>query len=743
MPVFVPFTGAALLLLPRHMRSIGLTRRHALAVAGALALLLAQGCGESEPTVGEPSLHAPGVRPIGRTLGRAIERGALRVLILPRSERYLPRDGKSTLHERDLVEDFAADLGLAVQYVDVGALAELVPALLDDRGDLIASNFTNTAERSRQIVFSSPVEVVREQVVTRSQDDRLERRSDLQGRRLAVLRGSAHFQTAVELAQKAPGIEIETAPAGAVTEDLLQGLETRKYDVALVDSNLMNAAQRWHPDLRIAFDVGEPRMIAWAMRPHDTELRRAADSFLARTHHSAARRANFEDDLPAIRERGRLRVLTRNAATSYFVWRGELVGFEYDLAKHFADELGLRIEVVVPPRNEDLVPWLRAGKGDLIAAGLTATEAREARDGVRFSRKYLEVSEKVVTRADDTALQSPADLEGRSFVVRKSSAYWNTLTALRDSGLPIEIVAAPEEYETEEIIARVASGEYDLTLADKHIIEVEQAMRDDVRAAFSLSENRALGWAVRPDSPELLAAIDDFFDREYKGLFYNLTARKYFGSDRALRALVGGPAHRSGQISPWDDIVRTYAARYGFDWRLVVAQMHQESRFDPEAESFAGARGLLQVMPRTARQLGFENLHDPDTGIHAGIRYLSWVRDRFEATLPQGERTWFALAAYNAGAGHVRDARKLATEHGYDPNRWFENVEVAMLMKLEPDVHPGTRFGYCNGAQTVRYVRAISARYDAYVQIVENASPGLPVALAVQDAKPVKLAARP
>ena len=117
---------------------------------------------------------------------------------------------------------------------------------------------------------------------------------------------------------------------------------------------------------------------------------------------------------------------------------------------------------------------------------------------------------------------------------------------------------------------------------------------------------------------------------------------------------------------------------------------------------------------RTAQQMGFKDLVDPETGIHAGIRYLSWVRDRFEADLPAGQRIWFALAAYNAGAGHVRDARKLARARGLDPDRWFENVEEAMLLKQRPEIHATTRFGYCNGEEPVRYVRAISERYDAY-----------------------------
>ncbi len=176
-------------------------------------------------------------------------------------------------------------------------------------------------------------------------------------------------------------------------------------------------------------------------------------------------------------------------------------------------------------------------------------------------------------------------------------------------------------------------------------------------------------------------------------------------------------AERAGVHSPYDEQARKYASRYGFDWRLIVAQMYQESRFDPEARSFAGALGLMQVLPRTARQFGFSNLTNPEDGVHAGVRYLAWVRDRFDPRLPVDERNWLALAAYNAGWGHVADARRLARARGWDPDRWFGHLERAMLLLSRPEIARGTRFGYCRCSEPVRYVREIRNRYHAYVGI--------------------------
>jgi membrane-bound lytic murein transglycosylase F len=333
------------------------------------------------------------------------------------------------------------------------------------------------------------------------------------------------------------------------------------------------------------------------------------------------------------------------------------------------------------------------------------------------------VSETLVARADDDSLREISDLAGRRVAVRPGSHYGKTLENLRAAGIALEIEWAPEALETEEIIEGVASGEYDLTLADSHIVDIELTWRDDVRAALAVGEPVDHGWAVRAENPELLRAVNDFFRKEYRGTLYNVLASRYFREPKRIRTHAEDRRENAGRISPYDDSLRKYARIYGFDWRLLAAQMHQESRFDPKARSFAGALGLMQVMPRTAREVGIENLRDPDAGIHAGVRYLAGLRDRFDEDLPANQRTWFALAAYNVGFGHVRDARALARPHGWDPDLWFENVERAMLLKRRREVAATTRYGWCRGDEPVRYVRAIRDRYRAYVEVAAGESP--------------------
>jgi membrane-bound lytic murein transglycosylase F len=307
--------------------------------------------------------------------------------------------------------------------------------------------------------------------------------------------------------------------------------------------------------------------------------------------------------------------------------------------------------------------------------------------------------------------------------VRRSSPYWKDLQALREQGHAFELLAAPEDLETEELIEQVAAGAIDTTVADGHLLDIELARGVAVKSGIQMSEDRPHAVAVRDSNPKLLAALDRFIKKEYRGLVYNVLYKKYFTSQRQVRNLAAGRprAGSDSSLSPYDEVTRTLAERYNLDWRLVVAQMFQESRFDPKAKSFAGAQGLMQVLPRTARFMGFDKIKKPEDGIHAGIKYLDWVRNRFEPDLPVNERMWFSLAAYNAGHGHVQDARRLARQKGWDGDRWFGNVERAMLLLSKKKYARKARYGYVRGIEPVSYVRNIRERYRAYIELAEGA----------------------
>lgn len=671
----------------------------------AAALLTSGGCG------GPSDRHTddlPGIR----------ERGVLRVLVEVDDETYLPRSGDPLLVERDLARAFAARQGLEIRFVFVETFSELLPGLRKGRGDLVAANLTVTEERQRRHAFTRPIDESHEVLVLPADRPAPDDLEGLRGR-IGVREGTSFVATARRLAEEGDGLELVVLEQAISNEAVLDSVARGALDFTIQDSNRLEILLGYRQGIQEGPVITAARPLAWAVRRGNPELRRALDEFLHEMHLLGPEEDLYRADLPTLREKGRIRMITRNNAATYFLWRGRLLGFEYELGRKLAEELGLRLEVVVAPSHDRLLPMLLEGRGDFVAAFLVPTETRRE-EGVVFSRPYHYASEVVVGRSSERPLEGLEGLAGRRLVVRPTSSYWTHLERLREEkGVDFEIVAAPSDMETETILTRVAEGDFDLTVADSHLLELEMTHRDDLQGLLALGERRPHAWALRPDSPRLKAAIDDFLADQYRGVFYNMRYAKYFERAEHLeetREITRG----DGVLSPYDELVRELAPRYDLDWRLVIAQMYQESRFDPEAESWAGAQGLMQVLPRTARELGIDDLRDPRLGIEAGLRYLQWVRERFPERLDPAERMWFSLAGYNAGHGHVRDARRLARRLGRDPDRWFGHVEQAMLALSEPRWANQARHGYVRGQEPVDYVRSIRDRYRAYVDLLQS-----------------------
>jgi membrane-bound lytic murein transglycosylase F len=343
---------------------------------------------------------------------------------------------------------------------------------------------------------------------------------------------------------------------------------------------------------------------------------------------------------------------------------------------------------------------------------------RQRRLGVAFSRPYHYARQHIVVQKDDPA-DSLEDLDYRTIFVRHHSLYWERLSDLQQEGARFSLRATEDDIETEQLIQMVSRGKYKATMADAHLLDIELAKGVPVRSAYALEAERAHAIALRERNPKLKQALDEFVNRVYRSEYYNVIYNKYFKSRRSVQRLARGRVIDpvNGKISPYDELVRKYADRYGFDWRLVTAQMYQESRFNPQAKSHVGARGLMQLMPRTAKAMGVDNAVDPASNIRGGIKYLDWLRDRFEEDLPISERNWFMLASYNAGAGHVQDARRLAGNIGLDPDRWFGHTEQAMLLLSKREYAKKARYGYVNGREPVNYVSDIRRRFEAYTEL--------------------------
>ncbi len=655
--------------------------------------------------------------------------GKLRILMTRDFSRadYLPRRASPLAEQQRIAEEFALSHGLIPELVIVDNFSKLIPALEAGLGDIIVDNLTINDLRLEKISFSVPVDHVNEQVVVAKTNKSVQRVRDLNGKRVMVSRDSTFWHALTWLKDnRYPEIEILETPDGIQIETVLDDLATGKIDATIMDSNLVKIYESFRDDIKVATNFSSQRDIGWGVRKSAPRLVSEINRYLQLEFQVEDQDTQFTGDFDQIRKRRVLRVLLRNNAASYFLYRGELMGFEYELAREFADYHGLRLEVVVPPSYQELTTWLLEGKAD-IAMGFLEPDGLQRRLGIDYSDPYHYAKQHIVVHKDDSAI-SLADLDDQTISVRSRSHYWKSLSRLQNGGAGFSLRATDDDVETEYMIQQVAHGKYKATMADEHLLNIELAKSIPVRSAHTLESEVPHSIALRIRNPGLKQALNEFVKRIYKSEFYNVIYLEYFKNRRSVQRLARGRIidPLKGQISPYDELVRKYSDRYGFDWRLVTAQMYQESKFNPKAKSHIGARGLMQLMPRTAKEMGVKDISDPASSIRGGVKYLDWLRDRFNADLPISDRLWFTLAAYNAGAGHVQDARRLAGQLGHDPDRWFDHTEQAMLLLEKKQYAKKARYGYVNGSEPVNYVRDIKQRFEAYVDLSREVAKTLP-----------------
>ena len=447
--------------------------------------------------------------------------------------------------------------------------------------------------------------------------------------------------------------------------------------------------------------------------PEKPIVRAAANSFVDR----------WTGDLDGMVERGQIRALVPYSRTFYFLDRGTQRGFTYELLKAFeervSDDLGLGeldIEVVVIPVSRDrLIPGLLEGLGDIAAGNLTITPERAAL--VDFSRPLLtDVSEIVVTGPSGPEIGSLDDLSGARVHVRPSSSYYTSLLRLAEdldaAGRPeVELVLADEYLEDEDLLELVDAGLLPMIVMDNHKAEFWAQFFPNIRLHPEIAVNNGgeIAWAMRPDSPQLEAAVNAFIGDNRKGsLLGNILFNRYLGETR----FTDGPV-ALGDLASNDETIAAihrHAAAYDIDWPLVAAVGYQESRLDQGQRSDAGAIGVMQVLQSTASDpnVGVPDIDTLDGNVHAGVKYLRFVHDRYfvsEDVAPL-DRWLFTFAAYNAGPARVAGLREAATGRDLDPNRWFGHVELVAADQI--------------GRETIEYVRNVYKFYIAYGLIEEG-----------------------
>ena len=694
-----------------------------LAVLFLMILSCSSGEGDETAKTGKPAAVK---KPSAAAKPQAPRVKPLRVIVRPEPVAFLPRNAEPVRLDREIGEGLAASLNRPYQPVVVKDYPKMIDDLLAGKGDLIAASMTITKARAKRVLFSIPYQHVDELLVVPAGQAAAERWQDLDGKTLCVRRGSSYMDTLTQMQEQGIKLHIRLEPEDRDTEEIVDRVASGECPATVVDSHYWNAIKRYFDGVQALRALAENRPIALAMRPGDTQLKKLVNHYLIRRALTGRRDTNYTDDLPGLKKRQRLRMITRNSAATYYLYRGEPFGFEYELLHRFAQQQGMRLEIVIPDDNNSLIPWLNEGRGDVVAAMLSITPGRERR--AAFTRPYFHDQEVVVTRSGDD-LKDIQDLTGRTVFIRKSSSYYRTYLKLRQQVPGLKVAFAPEDMQTEEILRLVDEGKRDITICNRDLLQIELTYGRNLREAFPVGGKRDIGWAVRKSDTKLLQALNQFIKKEYHGLFYNISKRRYFEDPKVIaRADSKWRLDKSGRISPYDDIVKKYAARHNLDWRLIVAQIYQESHFNPHKESWAGAEGLMQLLPRAAREVGVDGkLTVPENSIKAGIRYLSRMINLFDPKLPLQTRIRFGLASYNAGRGHVLDARRLARKLGLSPNVWYGNVARAMLLLSKRKYYTQARFGYVRGSEPVQYVRQIEDRYFAYVKQlpVEKAVTGL------------------
>jgi membrane-bound lytic murein transglycosylase MltF len=423
-------------------------------------------------------------------------------------------------------------------------------------------------------------------------------------------------------------------------------------------------------------------------------------------------------DLDGMVERRMIRVLTAYSRTQYFIDKGTPRGTAYDQGRLLENELNkklgtgnLKVNVqFVPLSRNELIPALNEGKGDIVMADLTVTPERK--QVVDFVDPWIDgVDEIVVTGPKGPVISSVDDLSGKDVFVRESSSYYQSLVKLNErltseGKAPVTLTPAPEELEDEDLLEMASSGLVDILVVDNHKAWFWQRVLPTLKLypTVSLRSGGEIAWAIRKNSPKLAAALNSFLATNGRdSLNARMIFRRYLLNTQYVKGASADVARK--RFEALVALFRKYGSQYNMDWMLMAAQGYQESRLDQNAKSHVGAIGVMQVMPATGAELNVGDIQQVSPNIHAGVKFVRTMIDRYYAKEPMDDlnKVLFAFAAYNAGPGRLRQLRREATARGLDANVWFNNVERIASERI--------------GRETVTYVSNIYKYYVTYLLI--------------------------
>ncbi|MCK9395391.1 MAG: membrane-bound lytic murein transglycosylase MltF [Methylobacter sp.] len=423
--------------------------------------------------------------------------------------------------------------------------------------------------------------------------------------------------------------------------------------------------------------------------------------------------------LEQIKRAGTLHVLTRNDPTTYYESPEGFTGMEHDLVMLFAGQLGVKVKFETPGTFDDILNRIAKGKADIAAAGLTITERRSKK--MRFAPAYHEVTEQLIYRSGARRPNDVSSLAHGIIEVAKSTSHIDSLNYLKQD-TPELSWNVNDELDTEGLLYLINEGLIDYTVADSNQAILISRFYPKLNIAFDISEPRQLAWALSPsDDNSLYDEVVRFFERIKKDKTLDQLLEKHYGHTSSL-SYIGNcklRQHQKSRLPLYRKYFNSAAAQYHIDWRLLAAIGYQESHWLDKAASPTGVEGIMMLTNDTAAELGINNRTDPAQSIDGAARYFQQRIKIIPEQIPEPDRTWFALASYNVGLGHLEDARALTKSQGGNPDKWMD-VKQRLPLLTEEKWHQQTKHGYARGYEPVKFVENIRSYYDLLVWLTEE-----------------------
>ncbi len=423
--------------------------------------------------------------------------------------------------------------------------------------------------------------------------------------------------------------------------------------------------------------------------------------------------------LDQVLETGELRVVTRDSPTAYTIGPNGPSGPEFDLVQAFADDLGVALVIEPVASISEVLPKLISGEAHMAAAGLSITESR--REYLNFGHPYEAVDVHLIYKLGTGKPRSLEDVIGRSIEVMAGSSHVDILASLQQSYPELNWVENAD-IEVAQLMTKVAMGEIDFTVADSPDFDIQRHFYPDLRIALDLDVSDPVAWGFPKDNADsLLARADDFLIRSNRnGLlaqvhdrYYGYTKKfDYVGTRNFIR-------HYRNRLPRYREMFEQAGAEWGVDWRLLAAIGYQESHWRAQAVSPTGVRGIMMLTRATAEYLGLDDRRDPASSISGGAEYFARQTERIADTVAEPDRTWMALAAYNVGFNHIKDARTIVEWQGGDPDTWL-HISEALPLLSQRKWYSRVPYGYARGWEPVLYVNNIRAYYNILKWLTEN-----------------------